>query len=137
MTIAATHASALPLARIPMSAKHRQWHKAWKINYDDHTATHESGLVVRFERDGDAWQGVPPTYARAKNAVSTESAKAAYRAINTASNSQETAQRYAELMRQAGDAWTYAQANKEHLQADPTSRRRNANPLKANPKKIL
>jgi hypothetical protein len=106
-----------------MTSKKRQWHKAWTIDYVQHTATHTSGLVVRFERVNNEWDGKAPQ----------ESAEAAYRATASAMPQQEAAQHFTALMKQAGDAWLYAQANKEHLQADPTSRRRAANPLKRRP----
>lgn len=43
-----------------MTSKHYRWQTRWHVNLDASTATHDSGLVVRFDRADDdqrAWDG--------------------------------------------------------------------------------
>jgi len=79
-----------------------RWHRAWSVDLAAGTATHESGLVVRFTRAADdpaAWDG-------AADAASAETVLAALVAEHGPHNAPL---RLARLMREAGETWTHAQ----------------------------
>ena len=58
-----------------MTGKHYAWHKAWAVDLAASTATHASGLLVRFTQADDddddvAWNGhVEPANANATFAI--------------------------------------------------------------------
>ena len=84
-----------------LTGKHYNWHRRWVIDLAAHTATHDSRLVVHFERATDA-----PAYdGRAVN-------------LQTWLNSQsgkmpapDLAKHAARLMREAGQAYQRALKN--------------------------
>jgi hypothetical protein len=107
-----------------MPSINRYWHKAWTVDLANHTATHEIGLVVRFDRSGEGWDGKP----------TAESAEAAFNAAMRDKTQTEAEAYMARLMREAGDAWTYALGKAEY-DASTENRKHPHNPNK--PKKIL
>ncbi len=43
-----------------MTGKHYNWHKRWQVDLNTCRATHDSGLVFEFTRDGQGeWTGQP------------------------------------------------------------------------------
>lgn len=106
----------------PMPSQNRYWHKAWTVDLENATAAHESGLVVRFTRAGDGFDGKP----------TAESAQAVFDALMREQTQHEAAQRMARLMREARDAFNYARGREQHR---TSGSRFPQNPNK--PKKIL
>lgn len=72
---------------------HRNWRRRWTVDLAARTATHESGVVVRFApRDDGGWDGTAENLT-----VSAESLADPH-----------LASRLARLMREAGDAFVEA-----------------------------
>jgi hypothetical protein len=123
MIFANANATAQPPPRAsPMSSENRYWHKAWTVDLKNQTATHKIGLVVRFARAGEGYDGKP----------TAESAQRVFEALMREQTQNEAAQRLARLMREAGDAFTYALDRERH---NASGNRFPQNPNK--PKKIL
>lgn len=81
-----------------MVGKHYKWHQRWKIDLAACTATHDSGLIVRFAEADDApgaWDGTPLNseewFARIKDTMPPR----------------DLERHAARLMREAGDAYLY------------------------------
>ena len=94
-----------------MTGRHYAWHRAWSVDIDQRTATHESGLTVRFTPaadDAQAWHGAADPIRR--DAVLAELA-----ARHGAHNAP---QRLARLMREAQETWTHALDRKTRRGAD-------------------
>lgn len=99
-----------------MPSPNRYWHKAWTVDLEQRTAKHQIGLVVRFERDDEDLLGH----------AAPESAETAFRALLDQQTQAEATQMMARLMREAGEAFRYAEA-KAHYDASTNQRKRAKN----------
>ena len=109
-----------------MTGKHHNWHKRWSASIEAASATHDSGLVVRFlllplseaqitahEQDaaiGKCWTTDGREWGVVTTPALLESTCEALRAKNGAGNAQ---QMLARLAREAGEIWTKAKS-REH-----------------------
>lgn len=87
-----------------MVGKHYAWHKHWQVDLSACTATHDSGLVVRFTRaedDPHAWDG------------SAVNAQEWFSGIKGTMPPQDAANHAARLLREAGEAYQW-QLKKRH-----------------------
>lgn len=87
-----------------MTGKHYNWHKRWTVDLSACTATHDSGLVVRFAQavdDPRAWDGTP---------VNSEEW---FAKIKHTMPPQDLANHAARMMREAGEAYQW-QLKKRH-----------------------
>lgn len=109
-----------------MTGRHFRWHRRWTVSLETASATHDSGLVVRFlalpltdqsraaheseSAIGKCWT----TDGREWGAVTTpailEATFATLRQRHGAGNAQKM---IARLAREAGEVWAYAK-NREH-----------------------
>lgn len=81
-----------------MTGKNYNWHKRWTVNLDDCTATHDSGLIVRFSEALDspgAWDGSPTN------------SQEWFEKIKNSMPPRDLERHAARLMREAGDAYLY------------------------------
>lgn len=86
-----------------MTGKHYNWHRRWVVDLAACTATHDSGLIVRFVRNDAecAWDGEPENM---------ECWLAEHRQRMSGENLLKHAAR---LLREAGDAYAW-QLKKRH-----------------------
>lgn len=87
-----------------MVGKHYNWHQRWKVDLSACTATHDSGLVVRFTQADDdphAWDG------------SSDNAEAWFAKLKGTMPPNDIANHAARLMREAGEAYQW-QLQKRH-----------------------
>lgn len=81
-----------------MTGKNYNWHKRWRVDLSTCTATHESGLVVRFRKANDelgGWIGEPVN------------AQEWFQTIKGSMPPDDIAKHASRLMREAGDAYRY------------------------------
>lgn len=87
-----------------MGGKHQNWHKRWTVDLSAGTATHDSGLIVRFVVSNDtagAWDG------------SAVNAEEWFASIKDSMPPRDLEKHAARLLREAGDAYLY-QLNRRH-----------------------
>lgn len=86
-----------------MTGKHYNWHKRWQVDLSACTATHDSGLVVRFRQadESGAWDGKP------------ENSEIWFEKMKSTMPPHDLASHVGRLMREAGDAYLW-QLKKRH-----------------------
>lgn len=106
-----------------MTGKHFAWHKRWAVSLETASATHDSGLVVRFlplpltpaqqqahQRDSAIGKCWTPD-GREWGAVTTpELLQAAFEALREKHGAGNAQQMLARLGREAGEVWAHAKA---------------------------
>lgn len=81
-----------------MTGKHFNWHKNWKVDLSACTATHESGLIVKFKKATDqsgAWDGEPVN------------ANSWFDEIKTKMPPDDLSKHVSRLLREAGDTYLW------------------------------
>lgn len=110
-----------------MTGKHYQWHKRWALNASDRTATHDSGLTVRYLTEAQM-AGFPPAelggQCRTDNGevwhvlhIGGDAALSAWlqdQAAHGLRDADSIRARLARLMREAGDLWVHHQHQRGH-----------------------
>jgi hypothetical protein len=105
-----------------MIAKHRYWQRSWAVDIDNCTATHESGLSVRYlplpssdtSSDelmviGKCWTDGSQQWEMYTSPKNFEQAFETLRVKNGIGNA---TQMMARLKREAGEIWTWRKAQK-------------------------